>query len=145
MRSAAKGEGVTAHGAPGPHGESPLLRRGQGELEALVLSALRAAPGPVTAVWLQERLGGDLAYSTVMTILSRLLAKQAVTRERAGRAYLWRPAAEVSRLAALRMRRVLDGQPDREAVLASFVDTLSPDDERVLRHLLGSADPAPGE
>ncbi|MYS48657.1 BlaI/MecI/CopY family transcriptional regulator, partial [Streptomyces sp. SID6013] len=40
-------------------------RRGQGELEALVLSALREADGPATAGWVQERLGGDLAYTTV--------------------------------------------------------------------------------
>lgn len=34
-------------------------RRGHGELETLVLAALRAAEGPVTAGWMQERLGGD--------------------------------------------------------------------------------------
>ncbi|MDT0266680.1 BlaI/MecI/CopY family transcriptional regulator [Streptomyces sp. DSM 44915] len=126
-----------------PPGAS-LPRRGQGELEALVLSALRAA-GPLTAVELQERLDGDLAYSTVMTILSRLLTKRAVTRERVGRAYLWRAAADVPGLAALRMRRVLDGQRDREAVLASFVSALSPHDERLLRDLLGSTGPPEAE
>ncbi|MEU7472890.1 BlaI/MecI/CopY family transcriptional regulator, partial [Streptomyces sp. NPDC044984] len=30
-------------------------RRGQGELEALVLAALREAGGPATAGWVQER------------------------------------------------------------------------------------------
>lgn len=120
--------------------EDAAPRRGQGELEALVLSALRAAPRPVTAYWVQEELGGDLAYSTVMTILSRLLAKQAVTRERSGRAYLWRPTADVPGLAALRMRRVLDGQTDREAVLTRFVSGLPPGDERLLRELLAGMD-----
>ena len=42
-------------------------RRGQGELEALVLLALREADGPASAGWVQERLGGDLAYTTVIT------------------------------------------------------------------------------
>ncbi|RKN46717.1 BlaI/MecI/CopY family transcriptional regulator [Streptomyces hoynatensis] len=121
-------------------GSGQPLRRGQGELEALVLSALRAASGPVTAHWIQAELGGDLAYSTVMTILSRLLAKQAVTRERSGRAYLWRPVADVPGLAALRMRRVLEAEADREAVLASFVSALSPDDERLLRDLLSGTE-----
>ena len=55
-------------------------RRGQGELEVQVLSALREAEGPATAGWVQDRLGGDLAYTTVITILTRLLAKGAVTR-----------------------------------------------------------------
>ncbi|MET7762372.1 BlaI/MecI/CopY family transcriptional regulator [Streptomyces sp. NPDC005336] len=114
-------------------------RRGQGELEAQVLAALRQAPGPVTAAWVQERIEGDLAYTTVVTILSRLQAKQAVTRERAGRSFVWRAASDEAGLAALRMRRVLDGQVDREAVLASFVTGLTQDDERLLRHLLNDA------
>ncbi|WP_055535329.1 BlaI/MecI/CopY family transcriptional regulator [Streptomyces graminilatus] len=112
-------------------------RRGQGELEVLVLSALREADGPVTAGWVQERLGGDLAYTTVITILTRLLAKGAVTRERAGRSFAWLPVADQAGLAAHRMRRVLDKEGDRQAVLASFVTGLGPDDERLLRELLG--------
>ncbi|WP_438487175.1 BlaI/MecI/CopY family transcriptional regulator [Streptomyces sp. S186] len=115
-------------------------RRGQGQLEAQVLAALHHAPGPATAAWVQERLGGDLAYTTVMTILSRLHAKGAVTRERAGRAYAWTPAADEAGLAALRMRRVLDGEPDRDAVLTSFVSALSAHDEEVLRGLLARAE-----
>ncbi|KPI24176.1 transcriptional repressor, CopY family [Actinobacteria bacterium OV320] len=112
-------------------------RRGQGELEALVLSALREADGPATAGWVQERLGGGLAYTTVITILTRLLAKGAVTRERGGRSFTWLPASDEAGLAAQRMRRVLDAERDREAVLASFVTGLGPDDERLLRELLG--------
>ncbi|GGX90550.1 BlaI/MecI/CopY family transcriptional regulator [Streptomyces minutiscleroticus] len=112
-------------------------RRGQGELEALVLSALREAEGPATAGWVQERLGGGLAYTTVITILTRLLDKGAVSRERAGRSFAWTPAADQAGLAARKMRKVLDGESDREAVLASFVTGLGPDDERLLRDLLG--------
>lgn len=115
-------------------------RRRQGELEGQVLAALREADGPVTAAWVQERLGGDLAYTTVVTILTRLLAKDVVSRERRGRSFVWTPTADVARLAALRMRRLLDGERDREAVLASFVTALPPGDEQVLRALLESAD-----
>lgn len=112
-------------------------RRGQGELEALVLLALSEADGPASAGWVQERLGGDLAYTTVITILTRLLAKGAVTRERAGRSFAWTPASDQAGLAAHKMRRLLDAENDREAVLASFVTGLGPDDERLLRELLG--------
>ncbi len=101
-----------------------------------MLSALRQADGPASAGWVQERLGSDLAYTTVITILTRLLAKGAVTRERAGRSFLWTPAADEAGLAARRMRKVLDGERDREAVLASFVTGLGPEDERLLRELL---------
>lgn len=114
-------------------------RRGQGELEAQVLGALRAAEGPVDTAWVQERVGGDLAYTTVITILTRLLAKGAVTREKSGRAFVWSPAADEAGLAALRMRRLLDQEADREAVLASFVTSLPPGDERLLRELLERA------
>ncbi|MER6025809.1 BlaI/MecI/CopY family transcriptional regulator [Streptomyces sp. NPDC001851] len=116
-------------------------RRGQGELEGQVLGALREADGPVTAAWVQQRLGGDLAYTTVVTILTRLLAKDVVSRERHGRSFLWTPTADVARLAALRMRRLLDGERDREAVLASFVTALPPGDEELLRALLDAPHP----
>ncbi|MBU6532638.1 BlaI/MecI/CopY family transcriptional regulator [Streptomyces sp. NPDC057245] len=119
-------------------------RRGQGELEALVLSALSGADGPVTAGWVQENLGGDLAYTTVITILTRLLEKGAVSRERAGRSFAWTPASDHAGLAARKMRKVLDAESDREAVLASFVTGLDPDDERLLRALLGHARAAEG-
>ncbi|MFF9318420.1 BlaI/MecI/CopY family transcriptional regulator [Streptomyces sp. NPDC014735] len=120
-------------------------RRGQGELEAQVLSALRAAPGPETAAWVRAYLGGTLAYTTVMTILTRLHAKRVVTRERVGRSFLWTAAADEAGLAAHRMRRVLDGETDREAVLMSFVSGLSARDEELLRALLNDAhDGEPG-
>ncbi|MFD7730392.1 BlaI/MecI/CopY family transcriptional regulator [Kitasatospora phosalacinea] len=117
-------------------------RRGQGELATEVLSVLHRAPGPVTASWVQEQLDGELAYTTVMTILSRLLAKQAVVRSRAGRAYVWSAAADAAGLTARRMRRLLDTEPDRDAVLASFVTALTPEDEQLLRSLLNAAEPS---
>ncbi|MFF5088089.1 BlaI/MecI/CopY family transcriptional regulator [Streptomyces niveus] len=132
-----EGDGVREQfgGEGGPDGRP--RRRGQGELEAQVLAVLRQAPGPVNAGWVLDRLGGDLAYTTVMTILTRLQAKRAVTRERVGRFFEWCATSDEAGLAALRMRRVLDAESDREAVLARFVTTLSPDDEQLLRDLLG--------
>lgn len=94
---------------------------------------------------MQEHLDGDLAYTTVITILSRLYAKKAVTRSRQGRSYAWTPASDEAGLAALRMRRVLDGERDREAVLARFVSALSPGDEARLRALLSRAADDPGD
>ncbi|MFE9044138.1 BlaI/MecI/CopY family transcriptional regulator [Streptomyces sp. NPDC012421] len=126
-------------------GRTAPRRRRQGELEAQVLAALRTAPGPVAAGWVRERVGGDLAYTTVVTILTRLHVKGAVARERSGRSFRWTAVADEAGLAALRMRRVLDSEADREAVLTSFVSTLSPGDERLLRDLLEAAEPSEGE
>lgn len=82
---------------------------------------------------MQQRLGGDLAYTTVITILTGLLAEGAVTRERSGRSFAWTSASDQAGLAAHKMRKVLDAESDREAVLAGFVTGLGPDDERLLR------------
>ncbi|WDT90614.1 BlaI/MecI/CopY family transcriptional regulator [Streptomyces sp. SCSIO-PteL053] len=120
--------------------ETPARRRGQGELEAQVLSVLGEASEPVTAAWVLERLGADLSYSTVITILTRLHAKQAVTRTGRGRPVLWEPVANEAGLAALRMRRLLDKQSDRDAVLSSFV-SVSSHDEDLLRSLLAESGP----
>ncbi|MEU6388566.1 BlaI/MecI/CopY family transcriptional regulator [Streptomyces sp. NPDC046939] len=115
-------------------------RRGQGQLESQVLAALCEAPHPVTAGWVRERLGGTLAYTTVITILTRLQAKGAVTRERQGRSFTWTAASDEAGLAAHRMRRVLDAESNRAAVLASFVSSLSKGDEQLLRNLLAPQD-----
>lgn len=125
--------------AAGAEAAGSARRRGQGELEAQVLAAVRAAGGPVTAGLVRERLGGGLAYTTVITILTRLHAKGAVARERAGRSFEWTAVADEAGLAALRMRRVLDGEGDREAVLTRFFTTLQASDEQLLRDLLTRA------
>jgi predicted transcriptional regulator len=131
---------VDAEGAGG-EGETPVRRRGQGELESQVLSVLAGASKPVTAAWVLERLGAGLSYSTVITVLTRLHAKQAVTRTGRGRPVLWEPVADEAGLAALRMRRLLDKQSDRDAVLSSFVSVLSSHDEDLLRALIAESGP----
>ncbi|MFF1460595.1 BlaI/MecI/CopY family transcriptional regulator [Streptomyces sp. NPDC058330] len=120
---------------PDPH----RRRRAQGALETQVLAALNDARGPVTAGWVQEHLTAGLAYTTVMTVLARLLAKNAVTRRREGRSFVWVSASDGAGLAALKMHRVLDGEQDRRAVLARFITALPADDEQVLRELLDQA------
>ena len=118
-------------------------RRAAGELEATVLAVLQGAGAPLSPGEVRERIGGPLAYTTVVTILSRLHAKGVLERHKAGRAYLYSPVADEPGLAARRMARVLDGEADREAVLARFVSALSDSDEELLRRMLG--DPGLGD
>jgi predicted transcriptional regulator len=115
-------------------------RRGRGELESGVLAALWGADEPLTARQVQERLPGDLAYTTVLTILSRLYDKGMLVRHRAGRGYAYTPARDEATHTAARMRTLLERGSDREAVLTRFVSELSPEDEQLLHRLLAGHD-----
>jgi predicted transcriptional regulator len=114
-------------------------RRRRGALEQQVLGCLAVAAGPMTPAEVQEALGGDLAYTTVMTTLTRLFDKGALSREAAGRAYRYRLAGDPSSIAANvtahQMHRLLAGS-DREQVLSRFVADLQPGDEELLMGLL---------
>jgi predicted transcriptional regulator len=113
-----------------------VARRAAGELEAAALAVLHAAGSPLRPGEVRDRLGGGLAYTTVVTILSRLHAKGVLTRLKTGRAYVYAPVADGPGLAARRMHGFLDAQADREVVLARFVSGLSPTDEKFLRRML---------
>jgi predicted transcriptional regulator len=134
-------------GAPPQDGGGPgaAARRPAGTLEAEVLAVLRAAGTPLTAGQVRQRLTpgqrAELSYSTVVTICSRLHAKGLLARERAGRGFAYAPLDEAG-VAAGRMRQVLDGGADRDAVLSRFASGLSGRDARLLRALLASQ---PGE
>lgn len=112
-------------------------RRASGELETAVLAVLQDAPGALSPAEVRERVGGDLAYTTVVTILSRLHAKGVLRRRKDGRAFRYAPIADQPGLAARQMARVLDAEADREAVLARFVSVLPAKDEELLRRMLG--------
>jgi predicted transcriptional regulator len=127
------------HEVPGRSGEDAAGRRAAGELEAAVLAVLQAAGSPLSPGEVRDRLGGGLAYTTVVTIFSRLHGKGVLDRRKAGRAFRYAPVADEPGLAARRMARVLDAEPDREAVLARFVSGLSGTDEELLRRMLGES------
>jgi len=122
---------------PGQPGEDASGRRAAGELEAAVLGVLQAAGSSLSPGEVRDQLGGGLAYTTVVTILSRLHGKGVLNRRKAGRAFLYAPVADEPGLAARRMTQMLDAEPDREAVLARFVSGLSGTDEELLRRMLG--------
>jgi predicted transcriptional regulator len=117
-------------------------RRAAGELEAAVLSVLWDAKAGLRPGDVRDRLAerepamGELSYSTVVTILGRLYEKRALVRERDGRAFRYSPATDQAGLAARRLTEMLDGAPDRAAVLSRFVEDLSDRDEALLRGLL---------
>jgi len=60
-------------------------RRRRGVLEQQVLARLAMADGPLSPAEVQAALGGELAYTTVMTTLARLYGKRALNRVLDGR------------------------------------------------------------
>jgi predicted transcriptional regulator len=125
-----------------------VARRAAGALEAEVLGILRAAHGPLSPGQVRERVSagqhGELSYSTVVTIVSRLYDKGLLARQRAGRGFTYSPVDEAS-LAASRMRQALGSGIDHDAVLSRFVSGLSGRDAELLRRLLADDQDATAE
>ena len=115
---------------------SPSEKRPMGSLEAEVLRSLWTHGAPMTPGEVHDEVGDGLAYTTVMTILTRLWAKGLVSRERSGRAYAYSPTISEADHAAQRMRRPLAEVSDRNAALSRFVHGLSKKDSAALRRLL---------
>ncbi len=104
-----------------------------------MLAALWGEGRPMTATEVQESVDTELAYTTVVTILTRLHDKGSLTRAKQGRSFAYAPVEDEAGLAARRMRTLLDTQPNRAQVLARFVSNLSATDERTLKSLLRDA------
>src|SRR5207237_6914267 len=81
-------------------------RRAMGALEAEVLPALWSLGDPATPADVHARLNG-LAYSTVVTTLTRLFEKGLLERTRVGRAYAYVPLVSEAELIAQRMQKAL--------------------------------------
>ena len=97
---------------------------------------------PLTAAEVAERVPAERGWSirTVKTMLSRLLAKGALTHEEDGRRYLYRPAIRREDYVAQESRRLIDRMFDgRVTPLVAHLaerDSLSPRDIEEIEALL---------
>ena len=112
-------------------------RRAAGALEAEILATLWSADRPLSVEEIRRQLQGELAHTTVSTILVRLLEKSAVTRHAVGRGYVYRAALDQAGLTASRMRALLDSGPDRAGILGRFIAELDAKALKALRRALG--------
>jgi BlaI family penicillinase repressor len=80
------------------------------EAEQAVMEVLWAAPEPLTAAEVVERIeaGRDWSDRTVKTMLGRLLAKGVLAHEEDGRRYLYRPTVQREAYVAGESRRLVD-------------------------------------
>jgi len=114
-------------------------RRRNGALEEDVLSGLWAAGRPLTARDLQRSLVKPLAYTTVMTTLTRLGAKGLVVRSPISRGYEFAPTGQRGQNTAAKMQALVEEAADPTAALACFASVLTKEQVRVLRAALEKA------
>ena len=109
-----------------------------GPLESEVMDVVWGSAKPVTVREVVDKLndgrGPKLAYTTVMTVMSRLADKDVLTRRREGRGYVYEATAEDA--AGLAVRGVIRDFGD--AAMAQFVEEARADPRamRRLRRLL---------
>ncbi|AEV84280.1 hypothetical protein ACWT_3257 [Actinoplanes sp. SE50] len=104
------------------------------------MASLWAADAPMTPAQVQQRVGDDLAYNTVQTILIRLHEKDQVQRRRAGRGHVYWPVRDAAAAAVAQMRAALPDGTDRHAVLRQFAASLDAADAAILRDLFTDAE-----
>jgi predicted transcriptional regulator len=113
-----------------------------GPLEVRVLTLLRSGE-PMAVGALRDQLareGSELAYTTVMTVLSRLHKKGLLRRKREGNRFLYTPAASAPRVLGgilTRVRRALSAS-DRAAPILTLLEQeeFSADELRALRRAI---------
>ena len=117
-----------------------------GPLEYAVMQALWAGspmtvPAVLGVVNEQRAADGALAYTTVMTVLSRLYNKGLVVRDRRGRGYAYAPRFSEPGLVAHLSERDVEELLERygEVALAHFAAAVDRADERLLARLRDTA------
>ena len=106
-----------------------------GDLEAAIMDRLWSSEQPLTVREMLDELATDrrLAYTTVMTVMDNLYRKGWLTRELAGRAYLYRPVSSRQEYSAELMRQALAGSGDEVATLLRFVDHMTDEEATAVR------------
>lgn len=106
-----------------------------GKLEAAVMDILWSSDGSLTVREVLDKMPSqrNLAYTTVMTVLTNLHRKDMVGREPAGRAYSYRPRMTREGAAAASLREILHASEDPQSVLLHFAETASEEESTVLR------------
>ena len=98
-----------------------------------------SAPGAVTARDVMPSLAArELAYTTVLTVLTRLERKGLLVRDKGQRAHTYRAAASREDHIAVLMAQALGQADDRAAVLVHFARSVSAAEADALRVALES-------
>jgi predicted transcriptional regulator len=112
--------------------------RSQGQLEGQVLDALWDLDAEATSQQLLETLGEDIALTSLLTVLSRLVEKELVTRRSGeGRALLFKAAVSREQHAADQLLKIIGATDNPALAFAHFAKGLDTKALKALRDSLG--------
>ncbi|MEW6243748.1 MAG: BlaI/MecI/CopY family transcriptional regulator [Bacillota bacterium] len=114
------------------------LRRVLGDLEACVMEIVwQMGECSVRDVYERLPLDKELAYTTVMTVMSRLSDKGLLIRRPKGKAYIYAPAMGREQYLEKVVGEVMDSLllTHRDKVISHFLDRLGEADEKTLAEL----------
>ncbi|MGE9808797.1 MULTISPECIES: BlaI/MecI/CopY family transcriptional regulator [unclassified Janibacter] len=120
-----------------------------GDLERAVMEVVWE--GPDDGLLVREVLAAltdrDLAYTTVMTVLSRLAEKEFLKRVRDGRAWRYQATSSREQVTARAMRGPLDDLDEdaRRAAILHFIDGASRDELTELKAALADVERRAGD
>jgi predicted transcriptional regulator len=112
-----------------------------GDLEAAIMDAVWAAPGPVRVREVADQLNRQraLAFNTVQTVMENLYYKGWLTRRKDGRAYSYAQARSREDYAARLVSEALEVALHPAATLMRVVEDLDPAEVAELRAALEAA------
>jgi predicted transcriptional regulator len=102
------------------------------------MGVIWAADSRVTGRAVVDELNREraVAYTTVLTVMDRLVVKGMLTKQRTGRAHTYQAATSRASYTAELMASVLGSSDDRSAVLLHFVEQIPPDQADALQAAL---------
>lgn len=116
-----------------------------GDLERRVMAILWKVPGSELCVRDVADALPEYAYTTVATVLDRLVHKGLLRRRMDGRTIRFTTIGTRGSHAAVLMHEALAVSGDSDAALERFAETLSPSEASVLRHALNGVERNEGD
>lgn len=120
-------------------------------LERRVLDVLWASERPLTVREVLDAMvkngGPSLAYTTVQTVMNRLVRKRVLARDDGVSPHMYAPVRSRDEHAAKLIMDILDVSPDRGSVLLRLAEQVGAEDAERLRRALGgrrTGDPGGG-
>jgi predicted transcriptional regulator len=97
-----------------------------GELEEKLMNILWSSDRPLKPSEVQEMAGNTHAYTTIMTVLTRLYEKGILKRKKKGKAYYYHPDTKKEQFATPRLKKLFERIINSygEIAVSQFMDVL---------------------